>query len=231
MRRTMILAAALAALAPAALPPAAMGDAPAADPAFAQARAELASARAAILAYYPADAKAKAVEGAATLTCRRTTDGAYVGCALLSETPAGAGFGAAALAIAAAAKGEPSVSVPPAYAEASHPVAFSFRLAPPSIEPNLLLGHVIQPPMWPGEAMPERYPPDAARRGIDGRAILDCLGGLDGHFTDCAVVFETPPGEGFGKAALGLATHVRVTNPTRAPIRTVLIPFDFHLVK
>jgi outer membrane biosynthesis protein TonB len=196
-----------------------------------QAQAELVSARAAILAYYPADAKSKGVEGTATLGCRRTEDGAYISCALLSEAPAGMGFGAAALAIAGAAKGETSVRIPRAYAEVSHPVTFSFRLAPPTIEPNLLLGHVIQPPMWPGEPPPELFPSEAARRGVDGEVVLDCLGGLDGHFTDCAIVSEVPPGLGFGRAALARAAKMRVSNPTRAPIRTVLVPLNFHVVR
>jgi hypothetical protein len=196
-----------------------------------QAQAELARAQAAILAYYPAEAKAKGVEGTATLGCRRSADGAYVGCALVSEAPTGLGFGPAALAIAAAAKGEASVRVPRAYADVTHTVTFSFRLAPPSIEPNLLLGHVIQPPMWPGELAPPLFPPEAQRRGIDGVVVLDCLGGLDNRFTDCAIVSETPPGLGFGHAALERAAQMRITNYTRAPIRTVLVPLSFRVVR
>src|ERR1022692_4290605 len=55
----------------------------------------------AMLAFYPAAARAAGLEGAAVIHCVRNEHLALKGCALVSETPAGHGFGAAALAMAA----------------------------------------------------------------------------------------------------------------------------------
>jgi protein TonB len=78
---------------------------------------------------------------------------------------------------------------------------------------------------------PERfYPRDAFVRGIDGRVELACFVEIDGRLT-CEVATETPPGHGFGDAALALArAHVMqpaVENgvPVRARYRMV-VPFS-----
>lgn len=43
-----------------------------------------------------------------------------------------------------------------------------------------------------------------------GRAILDCVIASDGKLVDCSVARETPAGQGFGQAALGLVKYERV---------------------
>lgn len=67
---------------------------------------------------------------------------------------------------------------------------------------------------WP--TLDERrraHPPAALRAGRSGRAELSCLIGLDERLSDCRVLSETPAGQGFGEAALRLATAFRVRPP------------------
>lgn len=48
--------------------------------------------------------------------------------------------------------------------------------------------------------------PEAARdAGTGGRVMLDCSIAADGRMTECRVARESPEGQGFGEAALGLA--------------------------
>ena len=229
----MRIAASLAVVATCALAAAAHAAPPPPDPVMDAANAQLAAAEAAILAFYPADAKAKGVEGEATLDCRRTLHGALTGCTLAAETPPGAGFGAAALAIAQRSRDDPTVAAPQDAIDNPHPIAFSFRLSPPEIEPNVLLPQVIQPLEWLGVkpgVKPERYYPErAARLGVGGRAILDCYIDHDGGVSLCALVNETPLGFDFGKTALGLTAlmgHGR--KPAPGLSHRHVIPINFQ---
>jgi TonB family protein len=232
MKARLTLAAALAlALAP--LPLRADAPAPApADPVLDAAKAQLAAAESAILVFYPPDAKAKGIEGEATLNCRRTPHGALTGCTLAAETPAGAGFGAAALAIAQRSRDDPTVAAPQDEIDNPHPIAFSFRLSPPEIEPNVLLPQVIQPLAWLGlrpGVKPDRYYPErASRLGVGGRALLDCYIGDDGVASLCAVVGETPPGFDFGKTALGLTAMMRGRKPPPGVPHRHVFPVNFQ---
>ena len=58
------------------------------------------------------------------------------------------------------------------------------------------------------------YPPEALGRHLNGRASLDCSVTADGTLANCSVRSETPPGEGFGEAALQVATHFRMAATT-----------------
>jgi periplasmic protein TonB len=49
------------------------------------------------------------------------------------------------------------------------------------------------------------YPLRAAEARLSGLVEINCAVHIDGTLDDCAVVSETPPGEGFGVQALGLA--------------------------
>jgi periplasmic protein TonB len=56
-----------------------------------------------------------------------------------------------------------------------------------------------------------RYHPDlAARQGIGGRAVLDCVLGPRGEMASCAVVSESPAGMGFGQSALKISKFYKV---------------------
>jgi len=235
MRTALALAAALALAGAAA---AAVADPPPPpNPALVQAKAEVAQAQAAILAFYPADARAKGVEGDATLACRRTPHGGLVGCTVAAETPADQGFGAAALAIAGQAPEEAGVNVPADEVATAHPISFRFRLKPPSIEPNLLLRHVIQPRAWVavpppvpgGKPPPARFYPEAAqRKGVEGDVIISCAIGPDGAYGDCALLAESPAGWDFGRTALRMTALFKAKPPPNPGTNTrVTIPIHF----
>lgn len=53
---------------------------------------------------------------------------------------------------------------------------------------------------------------DAAR--TDATVTLDCLADGRGRLSDCRVVAEEPPGQGFGEAALAGATRARMAPRT-----------------
>jgi TonB family protein len=58
------------------------------------------------------------------------------------------------------------------------------------------------------------YPPEAARRGIDGRVVLDCIVSGVGRLS-CTVISQDPESEGFGDAALRLSRHFRMAPQTQ----------------
>ncbi|MFA7262621.1 MAG: TonB family protein [Caulobacter sp.] len=57
--------------------------------------------------------------------------------------------------------------------------------------------------------MAAAYPRDALRDGVRGRVVMACRLMADGRLTACAVADETPPGLGFGAAALSMAPYFR----------------------
>lgn len=98
--------------------------------------------------------------------------------------------------------------------------------APPS-EPV-----VITSPTWIERPRhPERfYPRDAFMRGVAGEVVLDCDVDVAGRLA-CVVTSETPVGQGFGDAALGIANaHVmRPAMQDGAPVRgryRMIVPFS-----
>jgi TonB family protein len=79
-----------------------------------------------------------------------------------------------------------------------------------------------------GENMAETYPPDAARKGLQGRAAMKCSVGLDGKLKDCVVLAEAPKNMGFGKAALALSKYFLMTVPSGKEA-SVTIPITWRL--
>ncbi len=67
------------------------------------------------------------------------------------------------------------------------------------------------------------------RPGIDGRAVLQCTALRDGSLKDCSVASETPPGQGFGAAALSYIQGVKIKPDDTRPEAggTVNIPLHF----
>jgi TonB family protein len=68
----------------------------------------------------------------------------------------------------------------------------------------------LNDPVWdiaPGQDdWVKAYPAHAAQAGISGAVKMKCAATSAGLLSDCAVIQETPSGEGFGAAALSLAT-------------------------
>ncbi|WP_156467093.1 energy transducer TonB, partial [Phenylobacterium sp. CCH9-H3] len=84
-----------------------------------------------------------------------------------------------------------------------------------------------------GEEVARYYPERAARRGVEGRAVIGCRVAASGRLEACAVVTETPDGEGFGSAALKMSRHFKLRPMTRdgVPVSggTIRIPIRFNL--
>jgi TonB family protein len=79
--------------------------------------------------------------------------------------------------------------------------------------------------------MAAEYPPSAARLGVGGDVRLQCVVMKTGILVHCAIAQETPPGQGFGEAALRLAPDFRMIPRTvdGAPAdgEVVIIPVRF----
>lgn len=87
-------------------------------------------------------------------------------------------------------------------------------------------------PVWVRKPSPADlyavFPTAAVEQGIDGKAVIECEIALDGSLRACSVLSETPPGIGFGPAALALAPQFKmrpklrdgqlVTSQVRIPI-------------
>jgi hypothetical protein len=174
-----------------------------------------AGADAAVMAFYPAKARAAGTLGTAILKCGLSDRVRLMDCTLLSEYPGGYGFGQAALALSKLSRDNPDVAAKP------HPnaqeVEFKFSLNPPRISPNTLVPtHVQAPTSWtarpPGGEIRDVFPESAQRAHVSGRVVLDC-GYADSTLRDCRVAQETPAGWGFGAAALQLTGYFRLKPP------------------
>jgi len=74
------------------------------------------------------------------------------------------------------------------------------------------------------------WPTEALRRSIGGKATISCTVTIQGILRACQVVAETPPGAGFGGAALTLSRQflMRPARENGKPVETVVsIPINF----
>ena len=69
--------------------------------------------------------------------------------------------------------------------------------------------------------------------GADGAAVMECVIGQDGRLDDCRIISETPEGQGFGEATLGLAYRFQMRTVNRRGQSTigsrVRIPIQWRL--
>ncbi|WP_421730701.1 TonB family protein [Brevundimonas sp.] len=71
-------------------------------------------------------------------------------------------------------------------------------------------GVVVVPPSWLQAPRPY-YPSTAAYRNVEGgRVQMECFVRPDGIIAACIVLNETPPGLGFGRAAIAAARDARL---------------------
>jgi protein TonB len=91
-------------------------------------------------------------------------------------------------------------------------------------------GPVVMMPDWierpSADAVKAAYPPVASAAKISGRAVVQCVVGVDGANHECRVVEETPRGRGFGEAALGLSKLYVMT-----PMKRDCVPVDGGIVR
>jgi TonB family protein len=98
---------------------------------------------------------------------------------------------------------------------------------------------VITQPDWlqrpAGSDMANLYPKAAAAQNVEGRATIACKVTAQGTLADCAVTEESPAGQGFGEAALKLATLFKMRPMTRDGVPVdggkINIPIHFQLPK
>jgi|GEM_PF-280791 len=161
--------------------------------------------------FYPAQALAAKIGGKALINCRVNVQGAAEDCQVVTENPPGQGFGAAAVQTAKLFEFTPATSAGiPFPGRVSIPLAFSL---PPAPQPAMPADFIA--PVWlkapTEEAVNAAWPPKARAAHINGKADLDCLVNTNGGAEDCHVLSETPPGQGFGEAAVRLSPTLLFT--------------------
>jgi len=112
------------------------------------------------------------------------------------------------------------------------PVVESAPQPTPSVGPP-----VIANPRWiarpTADQMARAYPDRALRDGTEGAATLQCSVTARGSLTGCSVMSETPGGQGFGRAAMQLSRHFRLSPRTvdgqAVEGAVVAIPLTFQL--
>lgn len=116
----------------------------------------------------------------------------------------------------------------------------ALALAAPEAEPPPSASskpEIVTNPDWirrpDGADIARYYPPSAEAKNLSGLAVLTCQVKGDGSLGACAANEESPPGEGFGEAALRLSPlfKMRPTTKDGQPVGggTVPIPIRFVL--
>jgi TonB family protein len=105
----------------------------------------------------------------------------------------------------------------------------------PPPAPNYRLPSHVEPD-WMIKPTPDEvarvYPAAAVEARISGKVIMACIADVDGFLTECVIEEETPPGYGFGNAALEISAYMRMKPASNfgVPIRAkVNLPVNFML--
>ena len=169
-------------------------------------------------AIYPAQARRS--QGRTVVDCPTGQDGGA--CRIILETPQGVGFGDAALQLAS----DQMHRLPPnalgsracidtLWTPDTPPV---IAMPSPQPPPNAEAPRIVTNPQWVrrpnGMDFANFYPPEPLHAGVNGHTSMECVVKNDGTLTDCHVVSETPPGMGFGGAALKLAGRFKMRPQT-----------------
>jgi len=139
---------------------------------------------------------------------------------------------------ASAGRGDLSIARGAVAADASRPaIQRVSRATETEAAPEARLAAFLQSPNWSRrptvEDLVRAYPAEAVRANIEGDVVLHCQVAADGRLADCSVLRETPPGAGFGAAALKLTPlfEAREQTPQGGPKRgtDIRIPIRFRL--
>lgn len=192
---------------------------------------------AAVMAAYPAKARAQQAAGFVTLNCRVGPEGKLGSCDVLREEPKGLEFGKAAKSLISnfEAPTKDSKGVVLGRYRTSVSVTFAPE-ALKSAEP------MIGKPKWTAlpsfEDVASVLPPAAKAAGVyKARVVLHCGVYARGGVGTCKVLTEEPTGLGYGAAALALAPSFRlalwtdeglpsVGGSVRIPVRFDLSSFE-----
>ncbi|MDB5464099.1 MAG: hypothetical protein JWP28_3384 [Phenylobacterium sp.] len=153
-----------------------------------------------VMAAWPAKAAARRTEGSAVARCTAAPSGVLSDCQVMLQRPEGAGFGEALLALA------PKYRMKPA-AEADRPAGTEVVISAswPAAD---------TPPDWRVQPKPGDFAttatPAISHGHLAGRAVMNCLLGKLGTTHQCVVVYQNPPGKGFGTMLLRFAPYLKL---------------------
>lgn len=167
-------------------------------------------------AAYPRALLGKGVIGHASVRCGFAPDGSLQRCAVLNENPSGKRFGAAAKSLLPRFRVDVAALGARPLADMRIDLPFHF-IDPQSPQ---WAQRTIPRPIWTRRFNPEAlqsiYPAKAKAAGLKtGRAVVRCLVGEAGGLGDCTVEEETPPGLGFGDAAVTMAKAMALVRWTQ----------------
>jgi len=171
--------------------------------------------------FYPAAAQEQGIGGRVVLECPTGEDG-RLACEVIEESPPGMAFGAAALRMSEDWRIAPRTRDGALTAGGRIRRILVFEPGPPPrvvTDPSSVTGY-----RW--EEQPDAqdfarlYPREALRRGVSGRATLNCVVN-ESYRLDCYVDNEDPVGMGFGDATLEIAEKFRISTHTESGDPTV----------
>lgn len=171
-----------------------------------------------IRAALPAQARAAGVR--VVFRCKANPRGDVTDCAVAGETPGSAGAGAALLPLTAKFRFKPT-AVAAAAPQGEATIVASFF-------------NVDTAPDWrrrpTARDLRAVWPAEAFSNGVDGRALINCLVATSGGLYDCMVITDSPPGRGFGGAAVALTPQLLMSPGTlegRPVVSDIMIPINF----
>ena len=153
----------------------------------------------------------------AVVHCAVGDGGEMKDCKAIRETPSGQGVAAAYLSLM------PKYQRKPPGPRDAREVSVAFEWYP-----------VDTPADWLRKPTPEDllavFPTEAFKRGIGGKGIINCVVTAQGALTDCVTLEETPPGAGFGGAAVALTPQflMKPAKKNGSPVPSVVtMPITF----
>jgi hypothetical protein len=174
-----------------------------------------------VAATYPDKAKLQTASGHVVFNCAIKTFGRLSGCQIATEEPRGVGFGSAAYKLLDKFVG-PSV-----LPDGRKTLNMTTQLAV-SFPAEMAVGGapLIGRPHWVTlptgdqlrDAFPKAPPGGAA---VSAKVVLDCAIVAGGHVDDCKVESETPAGQGYGAAVMGISHYFTMSIWTEEGLPTV----------